>query len=226
MREKIHKTNTIFVFYTVRERMIHMHKRLQIPIITIIFTLVFSLLMPTTAYAASNKSKIRTIQKARPKITMAATDTKITVKSNKAKYATKYQFKYSTNKNFKSAKTVTKTSRTFKLNTVENKNYYVKVRAVARIKNKNYYSKWSKVKVKIITKKAYDKTIVDEKEWWETQTVFNYDGYKPTSSADSTAHKIMLADAGCDPSWTTEPVYHPAVTHVTHIKAEYKIVTM
>ena len=203
-----------------------MHKRLQIPIIAVLFTLVLSLLMPTTAYAASNKSKTKTVEKTKPTITMTATDNKITVKSNKAKYATKYQFKYSMNKNFKSAKTVTTTSRTFKLNTVENKNYYVKVRAFAKIKNKKYYSKWSKVKAKIITKKAYDETVVDSEEWHEAIMVFNYDGYKPPSAEDSIAHQKALANAGLDPSYHSEDVLHPAVTHVTHIKAKYKIITI
>ena len=203
-----------------------MHKRLQRTIIAVLFTLVLSLLMPTTAYAASNKSKAKTVKKTKPTITMTATDNKITVKSNKAKYATKYQFKYSTNKNFKSAKTVTTTSRTFKLNTVENKNYYVKVRAFAKIKNKKYYSKWSKVKAKIITKKACDETVVDSEEYYTSRTVFHYDGHIPTSAEDSIAHQKALARAGLDPSYQIEFIVHPAVTHVTHIKAKYKIITI
>ena len=72
-----------------------MRTKLQIPIITILFVITFSLLMPTTAYAASNKTKIKSIQKARPTITMTATDSSIKVKTNKVKYATTYQFKYS-----------------------------------------------------------------------------------------------------------------------------------
>lgn len=88
-----------------------MRKGLQIPIIAMAIMLILSLAMPTTAYAASNQTKIKSIQKARPTITMTATDTKVTVKVKAVKYATKYQVRYATNKNFKSAKTVTTTSK-------------------------------------------------------------------------------------------------------------------
>lgn len=193
-----------------------MKKKLQIT--TILFTLVLSLIIPTTTYAAT-KSNAKTLQKAKPKITMTANDEQLTVKVNEVKYATKYQYVYATNKNFKNAKKVTTKSRTFTLKTKENKyyydeffdgdrgdiyvkrkiredkNYYVKCRAVVKVNNKNYYSKWSGIKAKIITEKSYDETIPEEKAvWLDCAIKYNYDGYIPISEADADAHEKWLCD--------------------------------
>lgn len=186
-----------------------MKKKLQIT--TILFTLVLSLIIPTTTYAAT-KSNAKALQKAKPKITMTANDEQLTVKTNKVKSATKYQYMYDTSKNFKNAKRYTTTSRTFTLKTEENKNYYVKCRAVVKVNNKNYYSKWSEIKAKIITEKGYDETVTEEAVWLCDTVVFKYDGYMPESEEDFKAHQLELARAGLDPSYTTASIYGPSGT--------------
>lgn len=217
-----------------------MKKKLQIT--TILFTLVLSLIIPTTTYAAT-KSNAKALQKAKPKITMTANDEQLTVKTNKVKSATKYQYMYDTSKNFKNAKRYTTTSRTFTLKTEENKNYYVKCRAVVKVNNKNYYSKWSGIKAKIITEKGYDETIVTTK-YLTSIVVFNYDGYRCKLGEDAAIHGIWLLENGLDPSYHTEDIeisekeYNDEIARgntaatcykdetVVHHKAKYKIKTL
>jgi len=73
-----------------------------------------------------------------------------TVKWKKVSVATGYQIQYSTNKNFKSKKSVTVKSAKNVTKTVKklkgNKKYYVRIRAYKTYKDKNYYSAWSAVK--------------------------------------------------------------------------------
>jgi len=63
---------------------------------------------------------------------------------------TGYQIQYSTNKNFKSAKTVTvsknKTTSKSITNLKAKKKYYVRIRTYKTVGNAKYYSSWSKVK--------------------------------------------------------------------------------
>lgn len=73
-----------------------------------------------------------------------------TVKWKKVSVATGYQIQYSTNKNFKSKKTVTVKGAKNVTKTMTKlkgkKKYYVRVRAYKSFKGKNYYSAWSKAK--------------------------------------------------------------------------------
>ena len=203
-----------------------MKKKLQIT--TILFTLVLSLIIPTTTYAAT-KSNAKALQKAKPKITMTANDEQLTVKTNKVKSATKYQYVYATNKSFKNAKRYTTTSRTFTLKTEENKNYYVKCRAVVKVNNKNYYSKWSGIKAKIITEKGYDETVTEEAVWLEGHIVWRADGYIVPSDEDGEEHARIIIDGlrkgiYSDGSYTSIEVYGPAGTSREVIDAYIKAI--
>lgn len=216
----------------------------------IIMCLLVSLIIPTTTYAAT-KSNAKALQKAKPKITMTANDEQLTVKVNKVKYATKYQYVYATNKNFKNAKKVTTKSRTFTIKTKENKysydefydvdrgdiyvtrkiredkNYYVKCRAVVKVNNKNYYSKWSEIKAKIITEKGYDETIPVEKAVWLWGTsVWRADGHVELPDED---HSDIIMDGFrkgiySDTSYTSVDVYGPAGTSQEVIDAYIKAI--
>ncbi|MBE6817109.1 MAG: leucine-rich repeat domain-containing protein, partial [Ruminococcaceae bacterium] len=79
-----------------------------------------------------------------------------TVKWKKVSVATGYQIQYSTNKSFKSKKTVTVKGAKNVTKTVKKlkgkKKYYVRTRAYKTYKGKNYYSSWCKVKA-VTTKK-------------------------------------------------------------------------
>ncbi len=72
-----------------------------------------------------------------------------------ATWTTGYQIQYSTNKNFKSAKTKTikktKTTSTTISKLKKKKVYYVRIRTYRKVGKKNYFSSWSKVK-KVKTK--------------------------------------------------------------------------
>lgn len=223
-----------------------MKKKLQIT--TILFTLVLSLIIPTTTYAAT-KSNAKALQKAKPKITMTANDEQLTVKVNEVKYATKYQYVYATNKNFKNAKKVTTKSRTFTIKTKENKyyydefyncdidryvklkirkdkNYYVKCRAVVKVNNKNYYSKWSGIKAKIITEKSYDEAIYEKAVWLFGTVVWRADGYVELPGEDHTDIIIDGLRKGIysDTSYTSVDVYGPAGTSREVIDAYIKAI--
>ena len=73
-----------------------------------------------------------------------------TVKWKKVSVATGYQIQYSTNKKFKSKKTVTVKGTKNVTKTITKlkgkQKYYVRVRAYKSFKGKNYYSAWSKAK--------------------------------------------------------------------------------
>lgn len=75
---------------------------------------------------------------------------KVTVTYKKVSGATSYKVTYSTSKKFKKAKTVTvKSGKTVKKTISKlksKKTYYVKVRAVKKVKGKSYIGKWSAVK--------------------------------------------------------------------------------
>lgn len=75
---------------------------------------------------------------------------KVTVTYKKVSGATSYRVTYSTSKKFKKAKTVTVKSGKAVKKTISKlkskKTYYVKVRAVKKVKGKSYIGKWSAVK--------------------------------------------------------------------------------
>lgn len=190
----------------------------------LLILLIAVLCVPSTVHAAVKNTAKITTQKA--KITMVATDTQMTVTAKKVRNATQYQFKYATNKQFRKTKTVTATTRTYRIMTKENKNYYVKCRAVMKKNGKAYYSKWSNTKAKIITKKAYHKTIVDKPEREDYMTQFVYDCYIPVDNADFDQHSIELAESGVPGNWSSVKILFPAETHVKYMKAKYKIITL
>ena len=98
-------------------------------------------------YSGSTAMTFKIVPKA-TKVTKATAASKaITVKWKKQAQCTGYQIQYSTNKNFKSAKTVTiksnKTLKTTIKNLKGNKKYYVRDRTYSKVSGKNYYSSWS-----------------------------------------------------------------------------------
>lgn len=75
-----------------------------------------------------------------------------------------------------------------------------------------------------LVKEAWDETVVDEPERYESHTVFNYDGYRPTSHEDFNAHCKELLFAGLPSNYHSEDTIIPAVTHIEHHEAEYQTV--
>lgn len=72
---------------------------------------------------------------------------RIKIKFTKVKGADKYQIRYAVNKKFKKYKTIRTKKLKYTIKGVKLKRtYYVKVRAVKRVKRKVYYSSWSKIK--------------------------------------------------------------------------------
>ena len=107
-------------------------------------------------YSGSTAMTFKIVPKATKIKKTKATSKKITVKWKKQAQCTGYQIQYSTNKNFKSAKTVTiKSNKTLKKTIKKlkgNKKYYVRVRTYSNVEGKNYYSSWSATKT-VKTKK-------------------------------------------------------------------------
>ena len=105
----------------------------------------------------SMRSKTRVRNKEKSRIQNAKKKKKgFKVKWKKqATWTTGYQIQYSTNKNFKSAKTKTikktKTTSTTISKLKKKKVYYVRIRTYRKVGKKNYFSSWSKVK-KVKTK--------------------------------------------------------------------------
>ena len=75
-----------------------------------------------------------------------------------------------------------------------------------------------------LVQEAWDETIVDEPERYESHTVFNYDGYRPTDADDFDAHctELLLAELPCN--YHSEDTIIPAVTHIEHHDAVYQTV--
>lgn len=70
-----------------------------------------------------------------------------------------------------------------------------------------------------LVKEAWDETVIDEPERYESISVFNYDGTPVTDE-----HAIELILAGLPSNYHTEDVIIPAVTHTVHHEAEYQTV--
>lgn len=75
-----------------------------------------------------------------------------------------------------------------------------------------------------LVQEAWDETIVDEPERYESHSVFNYDGYIPTDGDDAEKHGKELILAGHPANYHSEDTIIPAVTHIEHHDAVYQTV--
>lgn len=75
-----------------------------------------------------------------------------------------------------------------------------------------------------LVQEAWDETIVDEPERYESHAVFNYDGYRPTDGDDVEKHGKELILAGHPANYHHEDTIIPAVTHIEHHDAVYQTV--
>lgn len=111
--------------------------------LVMILTITTVFAMDTCAFASTNPP-------ATSITSLSSKTNSISVKWKKKSNITGYQIQYSTNSNYKSAKTIKIKSSKTTSKTISKlksgKRYYVRIRTYKTVKSKNHYSSWSKSK--------------------------------------------------------------------------------